>query len=75
MSPVHHRTVTVDGHEIPGSPCGAATTRSSVRRVPGPSPGTPDAEVRLIDGGHFLLESHLHVVAGYLRGFLGRVPA
>ncbi|WP_028926222.1 alpha/beta fold hydrolase [Pseudonocardia acaciae] len=33
----------------------------------------PDAEVHLIDGGHFLLESHLDTVAGYLRGFLGRV--
>ncbi|MFJ5890093.1 alpha/beta fold hydrolase [Streptomyces californicus] len=32
-----------------------------------------DAEVHLIDGGHFLLESRLDVVAGYLRGFLGRV--
>jgi len=32
-----------------------------------------DAEGHLIDGGHFLLESHLDVVAGYLRGFLGRV--
>ncbi|WP_372503841.1 alpha/beta fold hydrolase [Actinomadura rupiterrae] len=32
-----------------------------------------DAEVHLIDGGHFLLESHLDVVAGYMRGFLGRV--
>ncbi|APU14138.1 Alpha/beta hydrolase family [Actinoalloteichus sp. GBA129-24] len=32
-----------------------------------------DAEVRLINSGHFLLESHLDVVAGYLRGFLGRV--
>ena len=31
--------------------------------------------MHLIDGGHFLLESHLHVVAGYLRGFLGRVLA
>ncbi|MGW4382442.1 alpha/beta fold hydrolase [Kitasatospora sp. NPDC004531] len=31
-----------------------------------------DAEVHLIDGGHFLLESHLHVVAGHLRDFLGR---
>lgn len=34
-----------------------------------------DAEVHLVDGGHFLLESHLDVVAGYLRGFLGRVLA
>lgn len=34
-----------------------------------------DAEIHLVDGGHFLLESHLDVVAGYLRGFLGRVLA
>ncbi|GCD92966.1 alpha/beta fold hydrolase [Embleya hyalina] len=33
-----------------------------------------DAEVHLIDGGHFLLESHLDVVAGHVRDFLGRVP-
>jgi len=32
-----------------------------------------DAEVHLINGGHFLLESHLDVVAGYLRDFLARV--
>ncbi|WP_431993787.1 alpha/beta fold hydrolase [Streptomyces albogriseolus] len=32
-----------------------------------------DTEVHLINGGHFLLESHLDIVAGYLRGFLGRV--
>ncbi|WP_097948817.1 alpha/beta fold hydrolase [Streptomyces sp. ms115] len=32
-----------------------------------------NAEVHLINGGHFLLESHRDVVAGYLRGFLGRV--
>ncbi|MGW9188433.1 alpha/beta fold hydrolase [Streptomyces rubiginosohelvolus] len=32
-----------------------------------------NAEVHLINGGHFLLESHLDVVASYLRGFLGRV--
>ncbi|MER5389741.1 alpha/beta hydrolase [Saccharopolyspora sp. NPDC002686] len=34
-----------------------------------------DPEVHLIDGGHFLLESHLKLVAGYLHGFLGRVLA
>lgn len=33
----------------------------------------PDAEVHLLNGGHFLLESHLDAVAGYIRGFLGRV--
>ncbi|MDA3627105.1 alpha/beta hydrolase [Saccharopolyspora sp. WRP15-2] len=32
-----------------------------------------DPEVHLIDGGHFLLESHLKLVAGYLHGFLSRV--
>ena len=34
----------------------------------------PDAEVHLVAGGaHFLLESHLDTVAGYVRGFLGRL--
>ncbi|WP_433226705.1 alpha/beta fold hydrolase [Microtetraspora malaysiensis] len=33
----------------------------------------PEAEVHLLDAGHFALESHLDVIAGYLRGFLGRV--
>jgi pimeloyl-ACP methyl ester carboxylesterase len=32
-----------------------------------------DAEIVLLDGGHFLLESHLHEVAAHLRDFLGRV--
>jgi hypothetical protein len=31
-----------------------------------------DTEIRLLDGGHFLLESHLDTAAGYIRGFLGR---
>ncbi|MDT0305153.1 alpha/beta fold hydrolase [Streptomonospora wellingtoniae] len=33
----------------------------------------PDAEVHLLDAGHFALESDLDTVAGYIRGFLGRV--
>jgi pimeloyl-ACP methyl ester carboxylesterase len=33
----------------------------------------PDAEIHLLDGGHFLLESELDTVAGYVHGFLGRV--
>jgi pimeloyl-ACP methyl ester carboxylesterase len=33
----------------------------------------PDAEVHLLDGGHFLLENQLDAVAGYVRGFLSRV--
>jgi hypothetical protein len=32
----------------------------------------PDAEIHLLDGGHFLLESHLDTAAGCIRGFLGR---
>ncbi len=39
----------------------------------------PDAEIRLLAGGHFLLESALDTTASYIRGFLGRslspVPA
>jgi pimeloyl-ACP methyl ester carboxylesterase len=31
----------------------------------------PGAEIHLLDGGHFLLESKLDTVAGYIRGFLG----
>ncbi|MEV7038945.1 alpha/beta hydrolase [Amycolatopsis sp. NPDC051061] len=33
----------------------------------------PDAEIHLLDSGHFALESHLDAIAGYVRGFLGRV--
>ena len=32
----------------------------------------PGAEIHLLDGGHFLLESHLDVAAGHIRGFLER---
>jgi pimeloyl-ACP methyl ester carboxylesterase len=33
----------------------------------------PDAEIHLLDTGHFALESHLDAITGYIRGFLGRV--
>jgi len=33
----------------------------------------PDAEIHLLDSGHFALETHLDAIAGYIRGFLGRV--
>jgi pimeloyl-ACP methyl ester carboxylesterase len=33
----------------------------------------PDAEVHLLDTGHFALETDLDAIAGYTRGFLGRV--
>jgi pimeloyl-ACP methyl ester carboxylesterase len=33
----------------------------------------PDAEIHLVDAGHFALESQLDTIAGYIRGFLGRV--
>jgi pimeloyl-ACP methyl ester carboxylesterase len=32
----------------------------------------PDAEIHLLDTGHFALESHLEPITGYIRGFLGR---
>lgn len=32
----------------------------------------PDAEIHLLDGGHFLLESHLDEATGYIRPFLDR---
>jgi pimeloyl-ACP methyl ester carboxylesterase len=35
----------------------------------------PDAEIHLLDGGHFLLESALDTATGYIRGFLGRTLA
>ncbi|MDQ0045477.1 alpha/beta fold hydrolase [Variovorax boronicumulans] len=33
----------------------------------------PDAEFHLLDGGHWLLETHLDEVVALMRGFLGRV--
>jgi len=33
---------------------------------------SPNAEIRLIDGGHCLLESHLELTVHYIRGFLER---
>jgi pimeloyl-ACP methyl ester carboxylesterase len=35
----------------------------------------PDAEIHLVDSGHFALESHLDTIAGHIRAFLGRVLA
>ena len=35
----------------------------------------PDAELHLLDGGHWLLETHLGEVVAYVRDFLGRVHA
>ncbi len=35
----------------------------------------PDAEIHLLDSGHFALESHLDAIAGRIRGFLGRALA
>jgi surfactin synthase thioesterase subunit len=32
----------------------------------------PGAEIHLLDGGHFLLESQLDTAAGYIRRFLER---
>ncbi|MFI6730483.1 alpha/beta hydrolase [Streptomyces sp. R-74717] len=35
----------------------------------------PDAEIHLIESGHFALESHLEDITGYIRGFLARVTS
>jgi pimeloyl-ACP methyl ester carboxylesterase len=35
----------------------------------------PGAEISLLDGGHFLLESHLQIAAGHIRGFLERTQS
>ena len=32
----------------------------------------PGAQICLLDGGHFLQESHLHIAASHICGFLGR---
>jgi pimeloyl-ACP methyl ester carboxylesterase len=50
-----------DGDEIFG-PAGATAFARDL----------PDAEIHLIEGGHFLLESALDTAVGYIRGFLGR---
>jgi hypothetical protein len=34
----------------------------------------PGAEICLLDGGHFLLESHLDAATGYIGRFLERSP-
>ncbi|WP_411093548.1 alpha/beta fold hydrolase [Streptomyces sp. 049-1] len=35
----------------------------------------PDAQIHLIDSGHFALESHLGTIAGHIKDFLARVTA
>lgn len=35
----------------------------------------PDADIHLLDAGHFALETHLDAITGYIRGFLGTLPA
>ncbi|PVE11788.1 alpha/beta fold hydrolase [Streptomyces scopuliridis] len=35
----------------------------------------PDAEIHLLESGHFALESHLEEITGYIRGFLARVTS
>ncbi|MEV0208856.1 alpha/beta hydrolase [Streptomyces sp. NPDC050788] len=50
------------GDEIFG-PAGAKAFRQDL----------PDAEIHLIESGHFALESHLGTITGHIRDFLGRV--
>ena len=54
-------------------PCGAATTRSSAQQgALAFADDAPSAEICLLDGGHFLLESHLDTAAATIRHFLER---
>lgn len=50
------------GDEIVG-PAGAEAFRQDL----------PDAEIHLLDSGHFALESHLESITGHIRDFLARV--
>ena len=52
------------GDEIFG-PAGAEAFRQDL----------PDAEIHLLESGHFALESHLETITGHIRDFLGRVLA
>jgi hypothetical protein len=52
-----------------GSDC---STGRQGRPARSPSPMTPRAEICLLDGGHFLLESQLDAAAGTIRRFLDR---
>jgi pimeloyl-ACP methyl ester carboxylesterase len=52
------------GDEIFG-PAGAEAFRQDL----------PDAEIHLLESGHFALESHLETIAEHIRDFLGRVLA
>ena len=54
-------------------PSGAAMTRSSPPTgAPSLRRDAPAAQIDLLDGGHFLLESHLDTAADHIRHFLGR---
>ena len=56
--------------------CGAATTPSSAPAgALAFAADAPGAEICLLDGGHFLLESHLDAVVDRVRPFLGKDPA
>jgi pimeloyl-ACP methyl ester carboxylesterase len=33
----------------------------------------PNAEIHLLDSGHFALETHLDTIAGYMRDFLSGI--
>jgi hypothetical protein len=54
--------------------CGVAGTRSSVPQAEAFVDDLPDADIHLLDGGHFLLESALDEVTTLIRSFLARQP-
>lgn len=58
---VEHRWMRLDGVDI-----SEGSARASLRDL-------PDAELHLLDGGHWLLETNLDEAAGLMRDFLTRV--
>jgi hypothetical protein len=79
MVPASFHPVAADCHRTPPrQPRPGAGRLGPQRRDTGPSGAlafaddAPGAEIHLLDGGHFLLESQLDATAGYIGRFLGR---
>jgi pimeloyl-ACP methyl ester carboxylesterase len=60
----HHPPLLAVGSERPVLPAG---------RSRGVSADVPNAAVRLLDAGHYALETHAHEIAAMIHEFLGRV--
>ena len=80
MTTVQHRYSTVSGRSIFHRKPGPSDAPVLVLLPSVPSPAgamafgddVPDAEIHLLDGGHFFLESNLDTAAADIRSCLGR---